>query len=72
MTSPPRSGSEEDAVPLHRAKNVTAGAISTGATERLRAALEEGADRPPMEALRHGVVESSRDPADQEPVRGRG
>jgi mycofactocin system transcriptional regulator len=34
--------------------------------ERLRAALEEAADLPLMEALRHGVVESNRYPADQE------
>ncbi|MFT3866516.1 MAG: mycofactocin system transcriptional regulator [Solirubrobacterales bacterium] len=35
--------------------------------ERLRAALDEGADLPLMEALRRGVVESNRYPADEEP-----
>lgn len=35
--------------------------------ERLRAALAEHADAPLMEALRHGVVESNRYPADQLP-----
>jgi mycofactocin system transcriptional regulator len=35
--------------------------------ERLREALDEGADLPLMEALRRGVVESNRYPADQEP-----
>jgi mycofactocin system transcriptional regulator len=34
---------------------------------RLREALDEGADLPLMEALRRGVVESNRYPADQEP-----
>ncbi len=34
---------------------------------RLREALDEAADRPLMEALRHGVVESNRYPADQLP-----
>ncbi|MBS1890520.1 MAG: mycofactocin system transcriptional regulator [Actinobacteria bacterium] len=34
--------------------------------ERLRRALAEGDDLPLMEALRHGVVESNRYPADQE------
>jgi mycofactocin system transcriptional regulator len=34
--------------------------------ERLRAALAEGDGLPLMEALRHGVVESNRYPADQE------
>jgi mycofactocin system transcriptional regulator len=35
--------------------------------ERLRVALAEGDELPLMEALRHGVVESNRYPADQEP-----
>jgi TetR/AcrR family transcriptional regulator, regulator of mycofactocin system len=35
--------------------------------ERLRAALDEGDELPLMEALRRGVVESNRYPADQEP-----
>src|ERR1700760_891755 len=35
--------------------------------ERLREALDEGAGLPLMEALRRGVVESNRYPADQEP-----
>ena len=35
--------------------------------ERLREALDEGAALPLMEALRRGVVESNRYPADQEP-----
>jgi len=35
--------------------------------ERLREALAEGDKLPLMEALRHGVVESNRYPADQEP-----
>jgi TetR/AcrR family transcriptional regulator, regulator of mycofactocin system len=35
--------------------------------ERLREALEAGADLPLTEALRRGVVESNRYPADQEP-----
>jgi mycofactocin system transcriptional regulator len=35
--------------------------------ERLRAALDEGEELPLMEALRRGVVESNRYPADQEP-----
>jgi mycofactocin system transcriptional regulator len=35
--------------------------------ERLREALAAGDDLPLMEALRHGVVESNRYPADQEP-----
>jgi TetR/AcrR family transcriptional regulator, regulator of mycofactocin system len=34
---------------------------------RLREELDAGAERPLMEALRHGVVESNRYPADQEP-----
>jgi mycofactocin system transcriptional regulator len=34
---------------------------------RLREALDEGAELPLMEALRRGVVESNRYPADQEP-----
>jgi mycofactocin system transcriptional regulator len=34
--------------------------------ERLREALDEGAELPLMEALRRGVVESNRYPADQE------
>jgi len=40
--------------------------------ERLRAALDEGADLPMMEALRRGVVESNRYPADEEPGLRRG
>jgi mycofactocin system transcriptional regulator len=35
--------------------------------ERLRVALAEGDELPLMDALRHGVVESNRYPADQEP-----
>lgn len=35
--------------------------------ERLREALDDAAELPLMEALRHGVVESNRYPADQEP-----
>jgi TetR/AcrR family transcriptional regulator, regulator of mycofactocin system len=48
-------------------KNDIAWGDFDGVMERLREALDARADLPPMEALRHGVVESNRYPADQEP-----
>jgi mycofactocin system transcriptional regulator len=48
-------------------KNDIAWGDFDGVMERLRTALDDGAALPLMEALRHGVVESNRYPADQEP-----
>jgi mycofactocin system transcriptional regulator len=47
-------------------KNDIAWGDFDGVMERLRETLDERADLPLMEALRHGVVESNRYPADQE------
>jgi mycofactocin system transcriptional regulator len=47
-------------------KNDIAWGDFDGVMERLRDALDERADLQPMEALRHGVVESNRYPADEE------
>jgi mycofactocin system transcriptional regulator len=48
-------------------KNDLAWGDFDGVMARLRAALDEGEGLPLMEALRRGVVESNRYPADQEP-----
>jgi mycofactocin system transcriptional regulator len=48
-------------------KNDIAWGDFDGVMERLRETLDERADLPLMEALRHGIVESNRYPPDEEP-----